>query len=70
MEDLNGKLPFTLKNGTIGKPVFSSLPLALIHDSCLKVLEPILSKLDGSCFDVLDRKLVWSSKRPVWFQVC
>jgi hypothetical protein len=54
----------------LGKTVFSSLPLALIHDSCLKVLEPILSKLDGSCFDVLDRKLVWSSKRPVWFQVC
>ena len=34
-----------------------------------QVLEPILSKLDSSCFDVLDRKLVWSSKRPVWFQV-
>lgn len=39
--------------------------------SCLliKVMEPVLRKLDESSFEILDQNMAWNAKKPVWFQV-
>ena len=37
--------------------------------SLIKVLEPLLSRLSHSSWAALDVKVMWNSKRPVWFQV-
>ena len=38
-------------------------------DFLQQVLGPVLQKLSPSSWEVLDKNLIWVSKRPVWFQV-
>jgi len=35
----------------------------------IKVMEPVLRKLDESSFEILDQNMAWNAKKPVWFQV-